>query len=83
MVQDDSGHRHFVSSGICNPFDLDVGNFKPRTFAVDLNTMLDEIENNMIVQALELSKGVKSKAANLLGLNRTTLIEKLKKKSIQ
>ncbi len=52
------------------------------TEGVDLNTMLDEIENNMIVQALELSKGVKSKAANLLGLNRTTLIEKLKKKSI-
>lgn len=49
---------------------------------VDLNTMLDEIENNMIVQALEISKGVKSKAASLLGLNRTTLIEKMKKKSI-
>ncbi len=52
------------------------------TEGVDLNNMLDEIENNMIIQALELSKGVKSKAANLLGLNRTTLIEKLKKKSI-
>ncbi|UCD34381.1 MAG: sigma-54-dependent Fis family transcriptional regulator [Nitrospiraceae bacterium] len=49
---------------------------------VDLNMMLDEIENNMIIQALELSKGVKSKAASLLGLNRTTLIEKMKKKSI-
>lgn len=50
---------------------------------VDLNVMLDEIENNMILQALELSKGVKSKAASLLGLNRTTLIEKLKKKAIE
>jgi DNA-binding NtrC family response regulator len=49
---------------------------------IDLNMMLDEIENNMIVQALELSKGVKSKAAGLLGLNRTTLIEKMKKKAI-
>jgi DNA-binding protein Fis len=44
--------------------------------------MLDEIENNMIVQALQLSKGIKSKAASLLGLNRTTLIEKMKKKAI-
>ena len=52
------------------------------TEGIDLNNMLDEIENHMIVQALELSKGIKSKAANLLGLNRTTLIEKLKKKSI-
>ena len=50
---------------------------------VDLNIMLDEIENNMILQALEISRGVKSKAANLLGLNRTTLIEKMKKKAIE
>jgi DNA-binding NtrC family response regulator len=50
---------------------------------LDLNLVLDEIENNMIIQALELSKGVKSKAASLLGLNRTTLIEKLKKKDLQ
>jgi DNA-binding NtrC family response regulator len=50
---------------------------------VDLNFMLDEIENNMIIQALEISRGVKSKAANLLGLNRTTLIEKMKKKAIE
>jgi DNA-binding NtrC family response regulator len=49
---------------------------------IDLNMMLDEIENNMIVQALELSNGIKSKAASLLGLNRTTLIEKMKKKAI-
>jgi len=49
---------------------------------VDLNLMLDDIENNMIMQALNISKGVKSKAANLLGLNRTTLIEKMKKKAI-
>ena len=53
------------------------------TDGVDLNIMLEEIENNMIVQALEISKGVKSKAANLLGLNRTTLIEKMKKKEIE
>jgi DNA-binding NtrC family response regulator len=52
------------------------------TDGVDLNSMIEEIENNMIIQALQLSKGVKSKAANLLGLNRTTLIEKLKKKDI-
>ncbi|RJQ22408.1 MAG: sigma-54-dependent Fis family transcriptional regulator [Nitrospiraceae bacterium] len=50
---------------------------------VDLNVVLDEIENNMIIQALEMSKGVKSKAASLLGLNRTTLIEKMKKKAIE
>jgi DNA-binding NtrC family response regulator len=50
---------------------------------IDLNLMLDEIENSMIIQALQMSKGVKSKAASLLGLNRTTLIEKMKKKAIE
>ncbi|MEO5357219.1 MAG: sigma-54 dependent transcriptional regulator [Nitrospirae bacterium YQR-1] len=49
---------------------------------IDLNSFLDDIETNIIMQALERSAGVKSKAAALLGLNRTTFIEKLKKKGI-
>ncbi|GBE01046.1 transcriptional regulatory protein ZraR [bacterium BMS3Bbin06] len=50
---------------------------------VDLNGVIDDIERKLIVQALQLSKGVKSKAASLLGLNRTTLVEKMKKKGIE
>ncbi len=49
---------------------------------VDLNAMLNEIEKSLILQAMERVGGVKSKAAGILGLNRTTLIEKLKKKGI-
>ncbi|QWR77535.1 sigma-54 interaction domain-containing protein [Candidatus Magnetomonas plexicatena] len=49
---------------------------------IDLNSYLDDIETSIILQALERSQGVKSKAAALLGLNRTTFIEKLKKKGI-
>lgn len=49
---------------------------------VDLNLLLEEMEKNLIFQALESSDGVKSKAASLLGLNRTTLIEKMKKKAM-
>jgi nitrogen regulation protein NR(I) len=60
----------------------DAGGKKLSSDGIDLNHMLEEIENNMILQALEISKGVKSKAASLLGLNRTTLIEKMKKKAI-
>jgi nitrogen regulation protein NR(I) len=59
-----------------------LGTHKLSSDGIDLNHMLEEIENNMILQALEISKGVKSKAASLLGLNRTTLIEKMKKKAI-
>ncbi len=49
---------------------------------VNLNDLMDEIERHMITVALKRVGGVKSKAASLLGLNRTTLIEKIKKKNI-
>ncbi len=50
---------------------------------VDLNEIVDDIERKLILQALEKSRGVKKKAAELLGLNRTTLLEKMKKKGIE
>jgi len=49
---------------------------------IDLKKILDDLENHLILEALRKSGGVKNKAAGLLGLNRTTLIEKLKKKRI-
>jgi DNA-binding NtrC family response regulator len=45
--------------------------------------MVNSIERNMILRALEKTGGVRSKAAELLGLNRTTLIEKIKKMGIE
>lgn len=50
---------------------------------MNLNKIVDEIERNLILQALEKTAWIKSKAANLLGLNRTTLIEKMKKMGIK
>jgi DNA-binding NtrC family response regulator len=49
------------------------------TIDFNLNEYLKEMEVFYLKKALELSKGVKSKAAKLLGLNRTTFIEKLKR----
>ncbi len=49
---------------------------------MDLKTFLETIENKLITEALEESKGVKNKAANILGIKRTTLIEKIKKKNL-
>lgn len=46
---------------------------------LSLNKLLEEIEVFYLKRALELSGGVKSRAARLLGLNRTTFIEKLKR----
>jgi Nif-specific regulatory protein len=50
---------------------------------IDLNEMVNSIERNMILRALEKTGGVRSRAAQLLGLNRTTLIEKIKKMGIE
>ncbi len=49
---------------------------------VNLNEMVSSLERNMILHALERTRGIRSKAAQLLGLNRTTLLEKMKKMGI-
>ncbi|WP_045221672.1 sigma-54 interaction domain-containing protein [Desulfonatronum thioautotrophicum] len=46
-----------------------------------LKEFMDEIEERLLQEALEESQGVKNQAAELLGIKRTTLIEKLKKRS--
>lgn len=46
---------------------------------LDLQQTLRDIEAHYIQQALEHTSGNKNQAANLLGLNRTTLVEKLKR----
>jgi transcriptional regulator with PAS, ATPase and Fis domain len=49
---------------------------------VDLDGVLERIENGFIQQALERSRGNKTLAAELLNLNRTTFIERLRKKGM-
>ncbi|MBU1003288.1 MAG: sigma-54 dependent transcriptional regulator [Proteobacteria bacterium] len=49
----------------------------------DLKVFMDEIEDRLLKEALETAKGVKNQAAEILGIKRTTLIEKLKKKGIK
>ncbi|BEQ17014.1 sigma-54 dependent transcriptional regulator [Desulfoferula mesophila] len=46
---------------------------------LDLKETLGQVERRLIAQALAQSGGVKAQAAALLGLNRTTLVQKLKK----
>jgi DNA-binding NtrC family response regulator len=49
---------------------------------VDFNSLTDDFERKLILKALALSKGNKKRAAKLLNLKRTTLLEKIKKKDI-
>ena len=47
------------------------------------DTLVSSFEKNLILQALQETNGVKSKAAQVLSLNRTTLIEKMKRLGIE
>ncbi len=47
-----------------------------------LKEFLDEIEERLLQEALAEAAGVKNQAAELLGIKRTTLIEKLKKRNL-
>lgn len=45
----------------------------------DLRTALENLERKLIEAALQMAGGSGTEAAALLGLNRTTLVEKLRK----
>ena len=47
-----------------------------------LKDTVEHLEKDLIRQALKRSEGNKARAAGLLGMNRTTLVEKLKRQSV-
>ena len=50
---------------------------------IDFNTEVTSFENQLILSALDSTGWNKNKAAQLLNLNRTTLVEKIKKKGLE
>ena len=60
-------------------FHIDVG----QEDSIDFKALVDEFENHLIVSALERFDWNKNQAAGFLTLNRTTLVEKIKKKGLQ
>ena len=81
--------------GIIDVKDLPIEHFKRVTLdryissvslpdnGLDLNDAINDFENELIIQALQKTQGNKNKAAYLLNLNRTTLVEKLKRKGLK
>lgn len=59
--------------------------FRPKFYVgiteegIDIKKMVEDFEKELIIEALEKTNWVKNKAAGLLRLNRTTLVEKIKK----
>ena len=50
---------------------------------MDIAETLERLEAQLLEQALEKTSGNKAQAARLLGLNRTTLVEKVKRLQIE
>ena len=50
---------------------------------INLKNAVEEFERGLIIEALEKTNWVKNKAAGLLELNRTTLVEKIKKMDLK
>lgn len=68
-------------------FPLNGGSASPPTRPVhglerDLKTEVEAFENGLIRQALTATAGNRNQAAQLLGIKRTTLVEKLKKRNL-
>lgn len=57
-----------------------LGDMKDKGFK--LKEFMEAIEGRLLEEALEHADGVKNKAAELVGIKRTTLIEKLKKRKL-
>jgi DNA-binding NtrC family response regulator len=49
---------------------------------IDLRMLLAQLEDRLIEQALQRTGGNKNRAAELLGMNRTTLVEKLRRRTV-
>lgn len=54
----------------------------PATGSIDLRQIIEDYENSLIMQAMARTNGNKNRAAQLLGLNRTTLVEMIKRKKL-
>ncbi|MCF3099189.1 sigma-54-dependent Fis family transcriptional regulator [Aeromonas australiensis] len=76
--------RDALAAVFQEPPELDHALVAPRTMqlpedGINLKEMLADLEVELIRQALESQDGVVARAADLLGMRRTTLVEKMKK----
>ncbi|MGZ3713207.1 MAG: sigma-54-dependent transcriptional regulator [Bdellovibrionota bacterium] len=68
---------HAVAQGLD-----DFLNFQLPQDGVDLKALVNSFEDHLLRQALQRTNGNKNKASELLRMNRTTLVEKIKKKQL-
>jgi len=92
IVSVEEQERDALANIFSDDFDLDEAELFPSSEnapqslppeGVNLKEMLAELEVTMINQALEAQGGVVARAADMLGMRRTTLVEKMRKYNLQ
>ena len=71
-----------LAPGMAVPPSLAASAVEIREEGFSLDSAVREFECELILKALQKADGVKNKAAQLLGIKRTTMIEKLKRHSV-
>ncbi len=73
-----------IAAMVGGSVDLDtIMRFELPDGGLDFKSVINQIEDHLLKQALHRTGGNKNKASELLRMNRTTLVEKLKKKQLQ
>ena len=62
-----------------NPHDPHLNEVTLASDGIDIDRCIQRFQRQMMVQALERAHGNKTAAASLLGLNRTTFIERMRR----
>lgn len=73
----------YIAEEVAIPQGLLLSDLILPTSGVNFNELVDSYESKLISSALCQTGGNKKAAAKLLGLNRTTLVEKIKKKGLE
>jgi len=75
---------HHLSQKLRNGEDrTGVGSVKISDEGINLNSAVTEYEKALILESLKRTKWIKNQAAKLLQLNRTTLVEKIKRHKLE
>ena len=80
---DDLPPKFLINQKIDRFEDGEFSSFKLPEDGVSLKELVTKFENNLLQQALQKTNGNKNKASALLRMNRTTLVEKLKRNNIR
>jgi DNA-binding NtrC family response regulator len=82
----DSSHKILPSQTLpveTQSFPLHSLEFELPEKGFELKKYIEQLEISIILKALERAGGVKNMASKILGINRTTLVEKIKKYGIK